>query len=285
MDTGLKILNSQSLRWSSPHLLHDPFELHYRSGADFTADTLLQAVIKEAISMLFGAREPTGKSSRVVAAIARWREEERFASEEEAEGVLQQLLGQMLQQQQEQIDKYIADWQQFARAVRICSFCDKPTNQTAWHLYADNHHGIALKFSAGEDSALPDPHRVNYSQQPPQITNKKEQVGVFYGKQTPPTSESFLDKLLTRSRDRSGEREWRCFELDTGELPEDDQLWYHDRTFKAHQLKAIYLGLGVSTSEREMLLQLAHQYFRNSRIFQTRKLENSYEVEFVQINR
>lgn len=284
IDSGLKILNSQSLRWSAPHLLRDPFELHYRSTADFTPETLLKAVIKEAISMLFGAREPSGKSNRIVAAIARWREEERFASEEEADAVLNQLLGQMLSQQQPQIDQYLSEWQQFARAVRICCFCDKPSNQTAWRVYADNHQGIALKFSAGEDSALADPRRVSYSQQPPEITTKAEQVGVLYGKNTPPTRESFIDKLLSKNRECSQEREWRCFELAKGDQSEDDQLWYNDKTFKANELKALYLGLGISASDRDTVLDLMHKHFRNTRIFQAVTQAGSYDVDFVQVN-
>ncbi|WP_101759662.1 DUF2971 domain-containing protein [Oceanicoccus sp. KOV_DT_Chl] len=166
-ETGLKILNSQSLRWSAPHLFNDPFELSHLSRPDFTPEKLLAGMIKEAINMLFAPSDPTGKNNRLVAAVARWREEERFASEEEAEQVLNQLLSQIANQQQESIDKYLAEWQRYARTLRICCFSDKPANIYSWRSYADNHAGIALRFSAGDDTSLTQPRKVTYSTTPP----------------------------------------------------------------------------------------------------------------------
>ncbi|MGK0498557.1 MAG: hypothetical protein ACJAYG_000188 [Oceanicoccus sp.] len=46
-ETCLKILNSQSLRWSAPHLLNDPVELNRHSTPDFNAEGLLNGMIKE----------------------------------------------------------------------------------------------------------------------------------------------------------------------------------------------------------------------------------------------
>ena len=283
VDSGLKILNSQSLRWSAPHLFNDPFEPDYRSQADFTPEGLLRGIIKEAITMLFGAREPTGKSNRLVAAISRWREEERFTSEEEAESVLTQLLGQIARQQQEHIDEYMKLWRQFTSSLRICCFCDKPTNMSAWQRYADNHAGIALKFSAGEDSSLPAPMRVNYTTTPPLVTTLKEQIAVTYGRQAPPTPEDFIEKLLSKDRENKAEREWRCFAQEEGDPESDDQVWYSNKVFKAHELKAIYLGLGIKPEDRESIVHLARQHFRNSRIFQARALPGRYEIDFDQL--
>ena len=131
-------------------MFNDPFEPDHDAEPNFTPETLLKGMIKEAITMLFGPSEPSGKSNRLVAAIARWRDEERFASEDEAEVVLNQLLSQMAQQQHQTIDNYVSAWRQYARAIRVCTFSDKPNNLFCWQRYADNHAGIALRFSAGE---------------------------------------------------------------------------------------------------------------------------------------
>lgn len=283
IETGLKILNSQSLRWSAPHLFNDPFELNYRTTTDASGDALTAGLVKEAINLLFGAGEPRGKSNRLVAAIARWRDEERFASEEEAESVLQQLLGQLAHQQQETIDQYLRDWRAFASSVRICCFCDKPTNMAAWQRYGGNHSGIALKFTAGEDTILPDPRKVSYSTSPPQITSLREQVDIAYGRAQPPGPEGFPDKLLGRNRDNNAEREWRCFDQQPHADGEDDQLWYLDKTFKPHELKGIYLGLAMAPEHRDTVLELARRDYKNSRVFQAQAVPGKYEIDFVQL--
>lgn len=283
IETGLKILNSQALRWSAPHLFQDPFELDYRSTSDFTADQFLKGLIKEAINMLFGPNEPRGKSNRLVAAIARWRDEERFASEEEAETVLKQLLTQLAEQQQLAIDKYLQDWQRFASLLRVCCFCDKPDNMAAWQRYAANHSGIALKFQAGEDSSLPKPRKISYSTNPPCVTSLSEQVGIAYGKEERPDKAAFIDKFLQKNRDNNGEREWRCFEVDNRDPDQDDQLWYTDKTFKTNELKAVYLGLGISPANRQQIVELVRRDYKNTRLFSAEAVAGKYEIQFSQL--
>ncbi len=282
-ETGLKVLNSQSLRWSAPHLFNDPFELSHKSEPDFTSDSLLKGMIKEAIGMLFGPSDPTGKSNRLVAAVARWRDEERFGSEDEATQVLNQLLSQIAQQQQESIDTYMTAWRQFSSSIRICSFSDKPNNMVAWQRYGENHSGIALRFSAGEDTALPDPKRVTYSLVPSLVTSLKEQVAVTYGKETAPTPGSFLDKMLNKNKINSVEREWRCFSSEKPDADSDESLWYANKQFSAPELKAVYLGLATSRMDKDNVIKLIKEKYKNTKVYQAVALPNRYEIDFVQV--
>lgn len=282
-ETGLKILNSQSLRWSAPHLFNDPFELSHLSRPDFTPEQLLSGMIKEAINMLFAPSEPTGKNNRLVAAIARWRDEERFASEDEAEQVLSQLLSQVANQQQEAIDQYLNAWQQFSRTLRICSFCDKPANMYSWRAYADNHAGIALRFSTGEDTALPTPRKVTYNPVPPLITSLKEQVAVTYGKEKSPSADSFIDKMLSKDKTQNVEREWRCFASDTEAAESDASLWYSNKQFSTPELKSVYLGLATSRQDRDAIIKLVKEKYRNTKVYQAQRLPGKYEIEFNQV--
>src|SRR5690625_4800693 len=86
-----KILSSRQLRWHGPHLLGDPFELTHQSPLGFDPATLLDAAIRTATAMIF-ARELPRSNSPLMAVVRRWREEERFDSQEEAEEVLTELL-------------------------------------------------------------------------------------------------------------------------------------------------------------------------------------------------
>lgn len=280
VETGLKILNSQSLRWSAPSLFRDPFELDHLSGPDFDESSLLKAAISEAVHLLFGHNEPSGKSNRLIAAIARWREEERFGSEDEASGVLEQLLGQMLSQQQEDIKKFLAAWQGYARQLRVCCFADKPGNMYNWYKYADNHSGISLRFMAGDDSSLPKPRRVSYSTTPPVVTAKKDQVDVIYGRIPAPATDNFEDKLLTKNKDHSNEREWRCFFSEQQSADQDEPLLYSNKTFTSTELKAVYFGLETTQQDKQAVLKLLKEKYPKTRLYQARALPGRYEIDF-----
>ena len=279
IETGLKILHSQSLRWSAPSQFNDPFELSHNTRLEFGTEGLLKAVIKDAITMLFGPNEPTGKSNKLVAAIARWRSEDRFQSEDEAEVVLRQLLGQIVEQHYITIDAYMSEWREFAAGLRICSFSDKPDNMVNWLQYGSNHSGIAMKFSCGEDTSLPQPQRMTYSTVPPVITDLSEQVDVIYGRRPAPDPEDFINKLLVKDKNRSTEKEWRCFSTDTA----DDGLYYTNNDFSATELKAVYFGLATSVEDKEAILKIIKEKYSKTRVFQAVGLAGRYAIEFEQV--
>lgn len=280
VETGLKILNSQSLRWSTPSLFRDPFELDHLSGPDFDDSSLLKAAIGEAVHLLFGHNEPSGKSNRLIAAIARWREEERFGSEDEASAVLEQLLGQMLTQQQEDIKQFMAAWQSYAQQLRVCCFADKPNNMHNWHKYADNHSGISLRFVAGDDTILAKPRRMTYSTTPPTVTAKKDQVDVMFGRIPAPSQDDFEDKLLTKNKDNSNEREWRCFFSEQQTADQDEQLLYSNKAFPSTELKAVYFGLATAPQDKQAIVKLLKEKFPQTRAYQARALPGRYEIDF-----
>lgn len=280
VETGLKILNSQSLRWSAPSLFADPFELDHLSSPDFDDSSLLKAAISEAVHLLFGHEEPSGRSNRLIAAIARWRDEERFGSEEEASGVLEQLLGQMLTQQLDDIKQFMAAWKSYARQLRVCCFADKPNNMYNWHQYADNHSGIALRFTAGDDSALPNPRRMTYSTTPPIVTAKKDQVDIMYGRTPAPDQDQFEEKLLTKNKAQSNEREWRCFFSEQQTEEQDELLLYSNKKFDSSELKAVYFGLATTQQNKQTIIKLLKEKYPKTRVYQARALSGRYEIDF-----
>jgi hypothetical protein len=283
MDVGLKALNHQTLRWSSPHLFNDPFEPNHSYSPDITHQKLLTGLIKEAMIMLFGPTEPTGKANRLVAAISRWRDEERFSSEEEAEQVLKQLLNQVAEHQQEDIDRFLSKWQQFAKALRICCFSDKPDNLTCWQHYADNHQGIALRFASGEGTSLKDPQRVSYKSQPLPLTSLKQQIDIAYGKAHSSDNHEFKDNLLTKNKVNNNEREWRCFGSDISQQ-NDPQHWYNDVKFVSSELQAVYLGLSCEQQHREAISQLIKNQYSKTKIYQAQIIPGQYDIEFTLVD-
>jgi hypothetical protein len=281
IDTGVKILSSQALRWSAPHLFSDPFELHYQTKLDLTSDSLLDVLLREALILLFGPEVPSGRHNRLVNIMARWRQQERFCDEQEADTVLRELLGQIAEIQARQVDEYMEEWRRFARNIRIACFVEKPGNIAAWQRFASNHRGIALRFNCGDDTALLKPQRVTYHQQAPLITSQYEQLEVIYGRRNAPTSAEFPEKLLLKGRHDHLEQEWRCIER-TIELEEEDHEQCYDiRKFPAHELRAVYFGAFTAEHDKQHIGKLVRANYPTAKIYQAHAAPGRYELDFI----
>jgi uncharacterized protein YjiS (DUF1127 family) len=284
-DTGLKILSERTLRWSSPHLFGDPFELDYLTPHDVTAARLAEILLREALIMLFGPDVPTGRSNKLVNVMARWREEQRFCDEEEASTVLRELLGQIADLQAAQVDEFMANWRNYARTVRICSFSERPNLLNCWSRFADNHTGLALRFDCGDDTALPVPKPVQYQASPAAITSLKEQVDAMLGRGAAPLHDDFQGKLLIKGRHQQSELEWRCFDNDRDDPTSDEKLWYSDRRFPTHELRQVYLGARMPSAARDAILRLVKRDYPGTRILQAQVIPGRYELELAPLPR
>lgn len=279
LDTGLKILNSQTLRWSAPHLFGDPFELNHTSDPQISAQGLLDVLLREALIMLFGPEPPTGRNNRLVNVMARWREQQKFIDEEQAHDVLQDLLGQIAKIQIDHVRTYMEEWRRYATMVRVVSFSEAVDSLPCWERFADGHQGIALRFDCGAGTSLPQPQRVTYAGQAAVITNKQEQLEVIYGRRPAPVAEEFHTKLLVKGRHHAGELEWRCFDQGNEEdAASDPSLWYDNWRFPAHELRAVYCGANVTEAQREPITRVLRASYPQARLYQAQPVAGRHEL-------
>lgn len=280
IDAGIKILSTQTLRWSAPHLFSDPFELDHESQPDVSAEGLLDVLLREALIMLFGPNTPTGRHNRFVNIMARWREQERFCDEDEAQEVLRELLGQIAEIQTRHVNEYMEEWRRFARSTRIACFSEKPNNVACWQRFADHHRGIALRFECGEGTGLPKPQQVNYQSIAPVVTNRQEQLEVIYGRRNAPTADDFPAKFLIKGRQDHLEQEWRCFDSTNNNDVHEADLWFDLHKFPAHELRAVYFGVLTSDADKDLISKLMRANYPTAKIYQAGLVPGRYEVEF-----
>lgn len=286
LETGLEILSNQTLRWSAPHLFQDPFELDHRSDPQITAKALLDVLLREALIMLFGPEAPTGRHNRLVNIMARWREQQKFIDEDEAQGVLRDLLGQIANIQVERIQEHLKEWRRWASLIRVACFSETVDNPTCWERFAGHHTGLALRFACGDGTGLPDPQHVTYAGQAPVITNQREQLEIIYGRINAQDGEDFEAKLLVKGRHQQHELERRCFhEASESALQSDPELWYDNRRFAAHELRAVYCGTHLSAGGREQVMRVLRSSYPQARLYQAKPVSGRYELDFEAITR
>lgn len=284
--TAEKILSSQALRWSAPHLFSDPFELRYDSQLNFSEQDLLKATVRHAVTMIFGAESPAG-ATPMVQAIRRWRSEERFDSPDEAESVLKGLLAQMVSTRQQQIDQLMETWRSYAQRLRVCCFCSKTDNLEAWQLFADNHRGVALRFKAGEETSLPNPKSIIYQEFRPEITRLRDQLDAIIKNKTAATNNDFASKFLVKPKQFANQKEWRCMRLQSEKNqanPLAEASDYNDIRFAGQELAGIYFGINTSTEVQNKLTKLAISINPKIRIFVGHRHAYQFELQFERLN-
>jgi len=287
-EMAVTILSSRALRWSSPHLFGDPFELDHRTSLSFDPHMLLKEVISQTIAMIFSPTPPQGNSA-LVNGIRRWRADERFATPGEAESnsALIELLSKRVDLCQKDIDKLMADWRYFTRHLRICCFSEKPHNTNSWQRYADNHRGAVIRFNARQvcrHLQEDDPaHRVIYRNQRPEITTLKEQLHGAIHQPLADLQTHFVDKLLCKSTVARNEQEWRYFYQtsdETSSKSNNDEDWFDDRPFDNDAVTGIYLGAFMSVDDKKRLLELRNLYYPQVQVFQAQAAHDKYDIEF-----
>lgn len=283
--TAEKILSSQALRWSAPHLFSDPFELHYQSLLSFSQDDLLVATVKSAINLIFSPENPVG-STPMLQAIRRWRAEDRFQTPEEAQSVLHGLLAQMVSTRQQQIELMMHDWRDFTQRLRICCFSAKVDNLNAWRQYADHHRGVALRFRTDEDGGFSEPMKVSYQDYRPEITRIRDQVEAIVKNSNSDPSKEFRDKFLIKSKAFTEEREWRCMRVlsEKSHTAFEAGSAFSDIKFSGRDLAAIYFGVSTPPALREKLTKLAGAINPKIRIFSGNLQPYSFDIEFQRQN-
>ena len=282
-DAGVKILQSNSLLWGSPDLFDSPFEMNGKCGLAFNSSELLDATVKLATSLIFNPERPKGDTP-LVAAINRWREEERFDSPQEAQAVLADLLGKMVEQREEQLLTTQAKWQAFAEAIRINCFCEYSDVLSAWERYADNHKGIAIALSPDDENGLEEAHAVHYDKVRPQLTTLKEQLSSLLYNTPMHITQRFSRNLLHKPTHLKQEHEWRVLSPKDASFRKHEGSRYDEKMLTPGAIRAIYLGLNCEEATAQACIHAAKEMSPTPKIYKMSLAADEYRLEHTRAN-
>lgn len=283
--TANQILSSQAIRWSASHLFQDPMEFHAGSKLNFDKPEFLSTAIKISTGYIFSKEMPRGNSS-LITAIRRWREDERFDSPEEAEGVLKDLLLQMVQPHYEVLDKILRDWKIYTQCLRIACFAKTPDNLSNWQQFGSNHRGITLRFDYDNSPSLSKPIPIRYQTNRPSIVDIKDELGVALFQEQHKAQDHFQEKFTTKSDAFSQQQEVRCFyQQDVKNEPIDSNPsnWFIDRPFGSEDLKGVYFGLKTKPEDKKAIYKLVNEKYRGVKFYNVKLTQGKYEMEIERI--
>lgn len=280
---GVSALESHSLMWSSPNRFDSPFEMNGLCEIPFSNNELLEATVKVATSLIFSDNKAVGDTP-LIAAINRWRDEDRFESPQEAKTVLKDLLAKMVAQKEEQLHITIKKWQHFVESIRICCFCSSANNTSAWAQFGDNHQGIAISIEPNEENALSHAQPIKYHKERPQLTTIKEQMGSLLYNHNCQPNQRFVKNLLQKPDFLSAEQEWRALSPKDSSFKKTDTPDKDEKMLTPNSIYAIYFGINCSESTKKQALNLIKKFSQKPKCFQCELSKNTYNIEYKTVN-
>jgi len=280
--TAIKILEGSTVRYSSPVIFNDPFDI--QSGLHFQFDTgsfpekalrRTKDLVESSTRPVVDEEEDWGQSI-----ILMWENRgKREIPEYFSRAVLDAWPNRLLLYQAQCQQLWRVD---FLPRLRVFSVTEDPDNLLMWSHYAQNHTGVVFAFRAlvKEDSALRVAKPVIYRKQPPSLLSEEDWIDFVLGIRTPdPTEQVFLDYAYIKSDIWAYEKEWRIWTLELGPQPE----LFTDYQLFQEEVEAVYFGCKIDPKDQETLKSLLSTKYPAAQKFQARRPDNEYRLCFDKI--
>jgi hypothetical protein len=277
--TALKILERSAVRYSSPLIFNDPFDIQSGLHFPFDINTLPERVLQRVTEIVNSESRPRvdedddfGK-----ALILAWKNR---GKRELPEFLLRSFLVSLW----DRIILYQSECQQlwgseFLPRLRVFSVSEDHDNLLMWSHYAQNHTGavFAFKVMAEDDNALRVAQPVIYRPIPPPLFSEEDWIGFILGtKQLEPNDQLFMHYAYYKSDIWAYEKEWRVWLLE----PEPRKELFSDYALLQDELETIYLGCKMDPQQKEEITNLVAMNYPGTQVFQARRPVDEYRLYF-----
>ena len=251
------VLSTRKLRWSSPLLFNDPFDVTQELRLNFDEVKLNAALIDRSASLIEQGDPSNSVKHPVVAVLlrvaTRATPEVRRAMARE----LRQSIGTPTAGQVQSFAALKDMWKEMVPTFRVLCLSELNDVTPMWLHYADEYNGAVLEFSAVDqlDSAFLVARPVVYQDTAPAIADPDAWVSRMLGQGGSSYWELFTEYEYVKTTAWAYEKEWRIV---SGARPGETGL-FGDYGFHPHELTGIYLGPKCSAGDRsDLLALLAH---------------------------
>lgn len=252
LQSAQTILVNRTLRFTSPLLFNDPFDVQRKLIFNFDTKQLGSSIKKEIRRLIETGASPditnNPKLQRLFKHAANMTAVQK-----------QELLNQLdngswrdlysLQSFQELEKK----WESTIPRTHILCLSEKNDDPVMWNSYSDSYRGVVLKLECLDlyDNLLLIAEPVIYSDKVPAIGNLNYWIKSITGQIPYDYNAIFKQLELTKTTSWSYEKEWRVisFEKDEGKL-------YSNYIFHPLTFAGVFLGKDIAASDRNVLFAL-----------------------------
>jgi hypothetical protein len=264
------IFTNRTLRWSSPILFNDPFDVHRELGPNVSPTSVLSAGapfylrrVAETLGIKLTPNVLSAFLGEMNTSIP--NPPEAFSGFEEAMSKVKQF------------------WRETVCKLRILCLSEDSDIVSMWAHYASNHHGVVLRFDCSDfkDSPLLLAKPVRYSAELPSFATAE---GWAKGLRQSVTSDDqinlFEQYCYLKTADWETEREWRVVTV----AREHETGYYSDWRFAPLTLSEVIFGHQIDQQDRRDILAMLSHDFGHVRAFDA-VLGSGNKFDFREVSR
>ena len=256
--TAKKVLANRTLRWSSPVLFNDPFDVPREMSFGLTPVDIVQALSRRMANLIENPPEDTSQLTPTI----------RLIVDTVKKGIRPEVRAELLEGLKEtaashrptgeSMDALRAMWRTFIPDFRILCLTESPAHVAMWYHYADKYRGVVIEFRCDDelDSPWLMAKPIEYPDSKPEVYTAEGWAKLL----TMPHElaiRTMLDvSTFTKSPDWSYEREWRI----TSFKRSTDTGHFTDYKFHEKDLAAVYLGPMIPVSDSEPVRALTASF-------------------------
>jgi hypothetical protein len=238
-DTAAAILATRALRWSSPLLFNDPFDVHRDFELPFSHATFADAVLRRVGDYVRGDAEAKTSVYRMLtaairSAIARGVPESIVWEDLRSAHATTIIPVEIARQEFRRI------WSERVPGMRIVCFSSDPASPAMWAHYAGDLSGAVLGFESSDERDSPwllaEP--VIYQASAPTLPDAEVWARAMLGENEIAWDEFLREYYFAKSLDWAVEKEYR---VPTDKKPSEEGL-FSDWTFAPEDLREVRLG-------------------------------------------
>lgn len=257
-DTAKIVLANRTLRWSSPVLFNDPFDVPREMSWGLAPADIVQALLRRMSNLIENPPEDTSQLEPKV----------RLIVDMVKKGMRPELIAELLERLKESAESHRPTgesmdtlrimWKAIIPDFRILCLTESPAHMAMWYHYADRYRGVVIEFKCDDelDSPWLVARPVDYPNSKPAVYTADGWAKLLTMPHELAVSTMLDASTFTKSPDWSYEKEWR---ITTFKRP-NDTGHFTDYKFHENELAAIYLGPAISKSDRESITALAARY-------------------------
>ncbi len=251
--TAKKVLESGTLRWSSPSLFNDPFDVPKVIFDGITEAQLEAAMLKSFLSLLQNPALPNPEhladlTKQILAFAA-------TASEAEKRRMIETARADKSDGPKRFVKEFQAEWHRLYENQRILCLSETWNSASMWDRYADRHQGAVLELGCYDfaASAWSRAKPVVYSDAP-LSSNSADGIARFFLYERTYALHQLMEEFThTKTVDWAYEREWRMawWKVDPSSTGS-----HTDRPFATAELQSVTFGTHMPEATQQDLTKL-----------------------------
>jgi len=276
--TAKAILANRKLRWSSPALFNDPFDVQFDPHLEFDRERVIQNAMNE-LWERYSGKKPIVMGNPLAVALRLLMHHAPGIPRAELERDLLPGLAEALDRGESTLPEVHAQAREVLAAIKLLCFSEVFDNILMWAHYSEAHAGAVLRFSCIEalDSAWGAAHPIRYQARMPRLLDEKQSTELLIGQVDINELDLFASSVLTKAADWAYEKEWRIIGGFNPKVP------YEDIPFHPTELTGLYLGCRIKPEDRDELLALVRADYPHASVYIGHKSDRTFSLEFAEL--